>query len=185
MCTETCPEGTADVNNDNICTEGEHCGANEYYDSEYEVCTCIDTAALADDDRCVIPSPNTDCERRMEIDGVMKCIGVNICINGMKLADDGLGYTCVETCESGKFEEDEKTKELRCVKDCKAWYWTVKDGRCTEEKWRLNTAIAVPIVVVILAAGVAVAYFVWKKSKGGRRKIEKIDEKEIEKTDSA
>ena len=114
------------------------------------------------------------------IDG-NKCV----CPDGFTLSQDGwtcgcTGYLtendtrCVEFCESWKFEEDESTKERRCVADCKAWYWTVQNGRCTEEKWRLNTAIAVPIVIVLAAGSVGVAYFFWKK-KGGARKIENID----------
>lgn len=77
------------------------------------------------------------------------------CPDGMKLDQDG--ETCVEKCESGKYQQDEETKQMRCVKDCEHWWYKAQsDGFCEEQKWRKSTAIAVPIVVVVVAVVVAV-----------------------------
>ena len=61
------------------------------------------------------------------------------------------------------------------MNNCKAWYWTVKDGHCTEERWRLDVAIAVPIVVVLVAGGAVAFYFFWRKRKSDMRKIESVN----------
>ena len=81
---------------------------------------------------------------------------------------------CLASCPSGKYEHFEQSEEKRCVDDCRAWYWAVKDGRCTEERWRVDVAIAVPIVVVLVAGGAVAFYFFWKRRKSGMRKIESV-----------
>lgn len=78
---------------------------------------------------------------------------------------NGDGFTCVTECEKKKYSEDEKSKELKCVDKCEHWWYKEqKNGFCKKEAWRKNTAIAVPIVIVVLAgAGVAVFFLLRKK----------------------
>lgn len=128
-------------------------------------CVCTADAALSGT-VCVIPDPESkDCKRRVDIDGVMTCIKNDRCNDykrGYKLEDDN-SYTCVASCESEKYEEDENTMELRCVDDCAHWWYrTEDDGRCKEQKWKKNTAIAVPVVVIIIII-VAVVFVAVKK----------------------
>ena len=117
----------------------------------------------------------------------MKCISDEVCKGDLKLADDGFGYTCVSTCSTEKFEEDKDTAELRCVEDCSHWWYRAEDGLCKEQKWRKNTAIAVPIVVVVAIIAVVVAFVAGKKCKGGRKpgKTEKMTGREDMTVDDA
>ena len=138
------------------------------------MCVCAaDDSALNEEGNCVIPNADSeDCKRRAKIGGVMTCIKDARCNDyneAYKLADDNYGYTCVSTCSTEKFEEDENTKELRCVEDCAHWWYRAEDGLCKEQKWRKNTAIAVPIVVVIAIVAVVVVFVVGKKCKGDKK----------------
>ena len=103
----------------------------------------------------------------------MTCIKNDRCNDykkGYKLADEK-SYTCVASCESEKYEEDENTMEPRCVDDCAHWWYrTEDDGRCKEQKWRKNTAIAVPVVVVVVIIAVVVAFIAVKKCGKGHKK---------------
>lgn len=54
-----------------------------------------------------------------------------------------------------------------CVSECPSWYWTVQNGRCVEESWRLATAIEVPAAVAIIAVVVVVMCCVLKQKNKG------------------
>ena len=165
LCAKTCPQGTADADNDGFCTKEEHCDADKRYDLKTKTCVCAaDGYALTEEGDCVVPSAESEgCKRRAKIDGVMRCLSADVCNGDWKLVDDGFGYTCVSSCPSEKFEEDENTKELRCVEDCAHWWYNSEDGLCTEQKWRKSTAIAVPAVVVVVLAGVLLAVLILRR----------------------
>ena len=79
------------------------------------------------------------------------CLSGDTCSGNTKLASGGDGFTCVETCASGKYEENSENGEPRCVNDCAHWWYRAEDnGLCKEQKWRRDTAIAVPIAAVAL-----------------------------------
>ena len=40
LCAKTCPQGTADADNDGFCTKEEHCDADKRYDLEAKTCVC-------------------------------------------------------------------------------------------------------------------------------------------------
>ena len=145
-CLETCPEGQTN-------SEGK--------------CVCAEKSVLAATrDGCVVPGKDSGCQRHAEIDGAQTCIADKICQGELKLEKSGDGFTCVKTCEKTKYSEDEKSKELKCVDKCEHWWYKEqKNGLCKKEAWRKNTAIAVPIVIVVLA-GVAVALVFLLKKKG-------------------
>ena len=46
------------------------------------------------------------------------------------------------------------------------WYKEQKNGLCKKEAWRKNTAIAVPIVIVVLAGAAVGVFFLIKSKKG-------------------
>lgn len=71
------------------------------------------------------------------------------CVNGFTLTTNGTECGCTEYL----------TDDDHCVSKCPAWYWTVQDNRCVEESWRLITAIAVPVGVVLVAACVGIVLF--------------------------
>ena len=145
------------------------CGDERAY-AEDGRCLCDGASALSlDRSRCVVPGTDSDCIRRAVSDGVQVCLAEDICTGSLRLISGGDDHTCVSACPSGKFEEDAETKEFRCVEDCAHWWYRAEDGLCKEQKWRKNTAIAVPIVVVVAIIAVVVAFVVGKKCKGGKK----------------
>lgn len=130
-------------------------------------CVCAgNTALAAAEDKCIVPSADSDCKRRAKVDGVQTCITEDVCSGGLKLAQDGDGFTCVSECESGKHEEDDASKELRCVQDCAHWWYAADDtGLCKASGWLKSTVIVVPIVVVVVVIVVVTCCIVAKKKK--------------------
>ena len=144
------------------------CPANQVVSKDGQ-CVCAGNAALvATEDSCVVPGQDPACPRRTaNADNVQTCITSSICSGTLKLQLNGDGVTCVSTCEKTKYSEDEKTKELKCVDKCEHWWYKEqKNGLCKKEAWRKNTAIAVPIVIVVLAGAAVGVFFLIKSKKG-------------------
>ena len=123
------------------CVTAEQCTAKGDYEvTEDNKCVkkvtppkCADDEALnKKTNKCVIPNDDSDCKRRTKVGDVMECMADDVCKGDLKLMDDGSGHTCVSTCSTEKFEEDENTKELRCVEDCAHWWYRAEDGLCKE-----------------------------------------------------
>ena len=113
-CVEECQDETVLALSKEVCLSA--CpGQNEYVSNGK--CVCTDDTAL-NGYRCVIPSDDSDCKRRTDIYSTMTCMTESICQGDLKLLDDGYGYTCISSCPSWKYEDDEETKELRRVDEC-------------------------------------------------------------------
>ena len=135
------------------------------------MCVCDSESIIHEDGtRCIRKSK---CQRAIEKDGRTTCLASETCPEGTKLSTDEL--LCISECDL--WTEDELTKELRCVDTCPGWWYSSEGGLCVEEKWRKSTAIAVPVVVVVLLAGIVLGIIiVRKKTKAKTTKTEPTKE---------
>ena len=165
-CVEECQDETVLALSEEVCLSA--CPGQNEYASDGK-CACTVDAALSGY-RCVIPNDNSNCKRRTDSDGTMTCMTESICQGDLKLLDDGYGYTCVSSCPSGKYEEDEETKELRCVDECAGV--ASEDGLCQEvesppdnqrNRSGLIAGIVVLVVLVLVAIAVTVALVCMKR----------------------
>lgn len=130
---------------DHVLVNGEIKCVSECGDNEDEVdgnCVCEGEGKFIDakTGRCTLES---ECSKIGEFDdGHKECVYTETCKEaGLKLSES----TCVQSCALYYTDKDEN--EDKCTDKCPHWWYRTRDRFCAEERWRLNTAIAVPSVV--------------------------------------
>lgn len=147
-CSQSCAENETPINN--------HCECSADY------------ALSANRTFCVSKS-SSDCLRTLDMnDRVPRgetCIFNTTCNpEKYKLSLDG--KKCVTSCklwvENDEDDDDEAPRELRCVEECPDWWFSEEDGLCVNNEWKLDLAISVPVIIVIVATIVCATLYVTK-----------------------